>query len=195
MSLVTEYLEGLNLVLSPEDRDDLALATGARPDQLAALLQVYPQCPSSLLELLGKVNGTHWQNYGEKEIAVLILGSDIFEYPYYLRSVEQIFEDRQSYNESIRSTYGEYLDEIPEILGEYIDPDIPMGERLCFSHCMNNGGTSMLYIDFSPAPGGVVGQVVRFVHDPDEYKVIASSFDEYLQQQIGMGFAFIADDD
>jgi len=55
---------------------------------------------------------------------------------------------------------------------------------------MNNGGTSVLYIDFTPAPGGVVGQVVRFLHDPDSYAVIAVSFKAYLQGMIDGGFAF-----
>lgn len=193
MSIVAEYLEGLSYVLPPDDRDDLALTTGATPDQLEQLLDAYPLCPSSLLQLLGKINGTHWQTCGDREIAVLILGSDLFQYPYYLRSVEQILEDRQQYNESIRAVYGQYLDQKSEILGKYLDPDINMGERLCFSHCMNNGGTSKLYIDFSPAPGGMVGQVVRFVHDPDEYRVIASSFDEYLRHQMSIDFEFVAE--
>lgn len=193
MSIVAEYLEGLSHVLPPDDRDDLALTTGATPDQLEQLLDAYPLCPPSLLQLLGKINGTHWQTCGDREIAVLILGSDLFQYPYYLRSVEQILEDRQQYNESIRAVYGQYLDQKPEILGKYLDPDINMGERLCFSHCMNNGGTSKLYIDFSPASGGVVGQVVRFVHDPDEYRVIASSFDEYLRYQMSIDFEFVVE--
>lgn len=197
MSIVTEYLEGLNYALSPDDRYDLSLATGAMPDQLEQLLQAYPLCPPSLLQMLGTINGTHWQTYGDREIAVLILGSDLFQYPYYLRSVAQILEERQhdrENNESIRAVYGQYLDENTEILGKYIDPDINMGERLCFSHCMNNGGTSRLYIDFSPAPGGVVGQIVRFVHDPDEYRVIASSFDDYLRYQMKIEFEFVGED-
>ena len=40
---------------------------------------------------------------------------------------------------------------------------------LHFSDCMNNGGTSQLFIDFSPSAIGKVGQVVRFLHDPDEW--------------------------
>ena len=65
-----------------------------------------------------------------------------------------------------------------------------MSKRLCFSHCVNNGGTSMLYLDFDPADGGVSGQVVRYLHDPDSYAVIAPSFDAYLQQLIDGGYAF-----
>jgi len=37
----------------------------------------------------------------------------------------------------------------------------------------------------------VAGQVIRFVHDPDEYRVIAASFDDYLQLQINQEYAFV----
>lgn len=56
---------------------------------------------------------------------------------------------------------------------------------------MNNGGSSQLFIDFSPSERGVKGQIVRFLHDPDEMKVIANSFDEYLQMLIDNKYAFI----
>lgn len=65
---------------------------------------------------------------------------------------------------------------------------------LHFSDCMNNGGTSQLFIDFSPSDKGVKGQIVRFLHDPDEIKVIADSFEEYLQQLIDDGYDFINED-
>ena len=49
---------------------------------------------------------------------------------------------------------------------------------------MNNGGTSKLFIDFSPSASGIKGQIVRFLHDLDEIEVIADSFDEYLEMQM-----------
>ncbi len=60
---------------------------------------------------------------------------------------------------------------------------------------MNNGGTSRLYIDFNPTDEGVHGQIVRFLHDPDEYVVIANSFDEYLQGLIDSGFIFLNEEE
>ena len=48
---------------------------------------------------------------------------------------------------------------------------VPLNDRLCFADCMNNGGTSSLYIDFTPNEAGQVGQVVRYVHDPDSFEV------------------------
>jgi cell wall assembly regulator SMI1 len=63
-----------------------------------------------------------------------------------------------------------------------INPDVLLpGTYLHFSDCMNNGGTPSLYLDFNPTDQGVSGQVICFLHDPDEFKVIANSFDEYLQ--------------
>ena len=65
---------------------------------------------------------------------------------------------------------------------------------LHFSDCMNNAGTSQLFIDFSPSEKGVKGQIVRFLHDPDEIGVVADSFDEYLEELIESGLDFINED-
>ena len=59
---------------------------------------------------------------------------------------------------------------------------------------MNNGGTSQLLIDFSPSVRGVKGQVLRYLHDPDEMGVVADSFDEYLQMLIDEEYDFINED-
>jgi hypothetical protein len=195
MTIVDAYLDGLRNVLSEDQRDDLALATGAPSEQLAALRKAYPACPASLLELLGKINGTYWQTYGDKQIAVLILGSDVYEYPYYLLSAEQMLEEAQKYGDSIADIYGDQVHTDHEMLDPRIDGNIPMRRRLCFSHCMNNGGTSILYVDFNPTRSGVVGQVVRFLHDPDSYVVIANSFDEYLQGLIDGEYEFLLEDE
>jgi len=191
MSIVETYLAGVRNALPPDELKDLSLATGATARQLHALRSAYPQCPDALLELLAQVNGTWWQVYGDSKIAVLILGSDVFEYPYYLMSVEQTIEGgRTGESLSIAKVYGDLLGKLDDLLDPRIDPLVPMGRRLCFSKCMNNGGTSVLYIDFTPAPGGAVAQIVRFLHDPDSFAVIADSFEAYLQGLIDGGFAF-----
>ena len=56
---------------------------------------------------------------------------------------------------------------------------------------MNNGGTSQLYIDFNPTKEGIKGQIIRYVHDPDECKVIAASFGEYLKYLIDNKYEFV----
>ncbi|MBN5050287.1 SMI1/KNR4 family protein [Stenotrophomonas maltophilia] len=195
MNLVERFLSGLIPRLPEDDAPQWAWTEGASEADLQRLRAQWPQVPDSLVELLSRVDGTHFREYPKGEVCVLMLGSDVGDYPYYLRSVVQIFEDQQQWDDSIRSIYEEWLDDEPEILGAGIDADLPMSRRLCFSHCMNNGGTSMLYLDFDPAPGGSVGQVVRYLHDPDSYAVIAPSFDAYLQQLIDRDYAFINEDE
>lgn len=191
MNLVERFLSGLIPRLPEDEAPQWAWTEGASEVDLQRLRAQWPQVPDSLQELLSRVDGTHYREYPKGEVCVLMLGSDVGDYPYYLRSIGQIFEDQQQWDDSIRSIYEEWLDEEPEILGAGIDGDLPMNRRLCFSHCMNNGGTSMLYLDFDPAPGGSVGQVVRYLHDPDSYAVIAPSFDAYLQQLIDRNYSFI----
>ncbi|WP_223482066.1 SMI1/KNR4 family protein [Stenotrophomonas sp. OVS01A] len=191
MNLVDRFLSGLIPRLPEEDAPQWAWTEGASEADLQRLRAQWPQVPDSLVELLSRVDGTHFRDYPKGEVCVLMLGSDVGDYPYYLRSIAQIFEDQQQWDDSIRSIYEEWLEEEPEILGAGIDADLPMSRRLCFSHCMNNGGTSMLYLDFDPAPGGSVGQVVRYLHDPDSYAVIAPSFDAYLQQLIDRDYSFL----
>lgn len=197
MSLVDRFLSGLVPRLPEDDARMWAWVEGASAADLQRLRERWPQVPESLLALLARVDGTHFRAYPGGEVVVLMLGSDVEEgnYPYYLRSVDQMLEDSAQWDDSIRSIYEEWLEEDPEILGDGIDADLPMGKRLCFSHCMNNGGSSMLYLDFDPAPGGTVGQVVRYLHDPDSYRVIAPSFDAYLQQLIENDYAFIDEEE
>jgi len=191
MNLVDRFLSGLIPRLPEDDAPQWAWTEGASEADLQRLRAQWPQVPGSLVELLSRVDGTHFRDYPKGEVCVLMLGSDVGDYPYYLRSIAQIFEDQQHWDDSIRSIYEEWLEEDPEILGAGIDADLPMSRRLCFSHCMNNGGTSMLYLDFDPAPGGSVGQVVRYLHDPDSYAVIAPSFDAYLQELIDRDYSFL----
>jgi len=191
MNLVERFLSGLIPRLPQDDAPQWAWTEGASEADLQRLRAQWPQVPDSLVELLSRVDGTHYRQYPKGEVCVLMLGSDVGDYPYYLRSVAQIFEDQRQWDDSIRSIYEEWLDDEPDILGEGIDADLPINRRLCFSHCMNNGGTSMLYLDFDPAPGGSVGQVVRYLHDSDSYAVIAPSFDAYLQQLIDRDYDFI----
>lgn len=189
-AIVDQYLKGLKERLSKEDKDQLSYTSGASSKQLDLLKERFPDCPDGLIYLLSQINGTYWQSYGDKEVSILVLGSDVFEYPYYLKSVEQILEP-PLYDRSINQIYKEYLSEMPDLIGEGIDPDVNIGQWLCFSDCMNNGGTSQLYIDFDPGPGGTKGQIVRYLHDPDSFKVIARNFDEYLQKLMEYDYNFI----
>lgn len=165
---------------------------GASKEDLENLRVLYPDIPDSLLQLLEIIDGTYWRKYGEEEVALFFLGSDMHEYPYYLLSAQQMMDQEEDFRE-----WGDYL-----INREY--GDIPVDEGICddfdklcwlhFSDCMNNGGTSQLFIDFSPSKKGKKGQVVRYLHDPDELVIVANSFDEYLQMLMEEEYDFITED-
>lgn len=166
---------------------------GAGKTDVEKLQEAFPGIPEGLVDLLKYVDGTYWRTYVDEEIAFFFLGSDLAEYPYYLLSSKEMIDNRH-----IAHTY--YADYIErkyndvEIDNRITDQSTDL-KWLHFSDCMNNGGTSQLFVDFSPSKNGKIGQIVRFVHDPDEFLVIADSFEEYLQQLINTGYNFINEDD
>lgn len=169
-----------------------SVVQGADQENLDKLLEFYPDAPESLIELLRLVDGTYYREYPADKVCLLFLGSDYEGYPYYLLSAKQMVETKDNFAE-----WGDYL-----INREY--DDIPVDEGICddmdklnflhFSDCVNNGGTSQLFIDFSPSAKGKKGQVLRYLHDPDEMVVVADSFDAYLQMLIEQDYAFIDED-
>lgn len=195
MDLINNFLKGLRSALSTDELKELNKACGATKEDIATLRAEYPNCPESLICLLENIDGTYWRKYGDTKIAVCILGSGVEEdtYPYYLLSAQQMLES--SKEEEDISYLLEYQDD-----EEAVDPKINQegllpGKYLHFSDCMNNGGTSRLYIDFNPSDKGVSGQIIRFIHDPDEYEVVADSFDEYLQNLIDGGFIYLENEE
>lgn len=168
------------------------IKVGATEENIQKIKEEFPETPDSLIELLKIVDGTYHREYQGEKIAFYFLGSDVMGYPYYLLSSSQILENKKD---------GYYL------FGGYIDggyEDVEVDEKITddsekikwlhFSDCMNNGGTSKLFIDFSPSEKGKKGQIVRYLHDPDEIEVIADSFDEYLEKLIEHGLDFINED-
>ncbi|MFJ6210393.1 SMI1/KNR4 family protein [Lysinibacillus sp. NPDC092081] len=195
MDLVNKFLNGLRAALSTDELEELNTACGATKEDIDTLRSEYPNCPESLICLLENIDGTYWRKYGENKIAVCILGSDVEEgkYPYYLLSTQQMLES--SKEEEDISYLLEYQDD-----EEAVDPKINsegflLGTYIRFSDCMNNGGSSRLYIDFNPSDEGEYGQIIRFLHDLDQYEVIANSFDEYLQDLIDGGYIFLENEE
>ena len=176
------------------DLNDLNQLTGASESDIGRLKEAYPSCPELLIEMLKYVNGTYWRAIpnSDREAAVAVLASMDYRYPHYLLSVDQIIADRAN-EESLVDAYGDDIADLMEI-DPRIDPSVPEGEWLHFTDCVNNGGTSRLYIDFSPAADGTKGQIIEYVHDPDEYTVIAESFDEYIQEIMDLDFPFIEEE-
>lgn len=195
--LVHAYYDGLKEAYYREDGQEpwdcfSSVAQGASQEDIDWLLKFYPDAPESLIELLKLVDGTYFRVYGQEQVLLYALGSDVEEYPYYLLSARQIVDTKDQFRQ-----WGDYL-----IDREY--DDIPVDEGVCddmdklnflhFSDCCNNGGTSQLFIDFSPSAKGKKGQVLRYLHDPDELVVVADSFDEYLQMLMDNKYDFINED-
>lgn len=162
---------------------------GAAEENIQKLKELYPEIPEALIDLLKYVDGTYWREYNGEKIAFYFLGSDMEEYPYYLLSSGEIIENHdlaaRYYKDYIERAY----DEVD--IDEKITGTVKGLKWLHFSDCMNNGGTSQLFIDFSPSEKGTTGQIVRFVHDPDEFSVIAGSFEDYLKMLMDKGYDFI----
>ena len=70
------------------------LAQGASQEDIDKLLEVYPDAPESLIELLKLVDGTYFREYPGGKVLFLFLGSDYEGYPYYLLSARQMVETR-----------------------------------------------------------------------------------------------------
>lgn len=92
MDLVNKFLNGLKAALSTADLEALNKAYGATKGDIDILRTKYPNCPESLISLLENIDGTYWRKYGENEVTVCILGSDVEEYPYYLLSTQEMIE-------------------------------------------------------------------------------------------------------
>lgn len=197
--IVRRYIEGLeqaylNNGSENKWREFVNVKEGASSENIARIKELFPDVPESLLELLEYADGTYFRKYGNITIRLYFLGSELEEYPYYLLSSEEIVENKSLAQE----WYSDYVNR------EFDPDDIPVDDRIIddagkmkwlhFSDCMNNGGSSQLFIDFSPSESGTIGQIVMFVHDSDRIEVIANSFDEYLEKMIKWEFNFIVDE-
>jgi len=197
MNIAQKYVDGLKKAYyenggEKEWKHFETVKRGASKEALARLRSIYSDIPNSLLQLLEIVDGTYWRKYEEGDVTLFFLGSDMEEYPYYLLSAQQMIDTKDDFR-----AWGDYL-----ITREFDDVPVDSGvcddfDKLCwlhFSDCMNNGGTSQLFIDFSPSAKGKKGQILRYLHDPDELVIVADSFDEYLQRLMDDGYNFITED-
>jgi len=197
MNTVEKYLLGLKKAYLDNNAKEAwehfeKIKHGATKDDIEKLKNVYPDIPDELISLLEYVDGTYWREYAGEKIILYFLGSDVEEYPYYLLSSKEMME-----NENIAvKYYSDYIERKYEVaMDEKITNKIVSLKWLHFSDCMNNGGTSQLFIDFSPSEKGKKGQVVRFLHDPDEFCVITDSFEDYLKMLMDSEYDFIHEDE
>ncbi len=197
MNIAQKYVDGLKKAYYENGGEKQwnnfeKIMHGASKEDIEKLQVLYPDIPNSLLQLLEIVDGTYWRKYAEEKVTLFFLGSDMEEYPYFLLSAQQMMDTKNDFQ-----TWGDYL-----INREFDDIQVDEGicddlDKLCwlhFSDCMNNGGTSQLFIDFSPSTEGKKGQVLRYLHDPDELVIVADSFDAYLQMLMDREYDFITED-
>ena len=154
----------------------LSTKKGISDSDKERLYSIYPNVPNSLIKLLEYTDGSN----------IYFLGSDVDNgtYPYYLLSAKEIIDDKGVAKNNFSDFIDRSLEEVK--VSDKITRDASNANWLHFADCMNNGGTSQLFIDFSGN-----GQIIRYLHDPDSLEVIANSFDEYLDKIIANGCAFV----
>ena len=223
MNLAEKYIHELKEnYLKHGGKDEWAhfeqVKQGAKDEHIAQVKEEFPLVPDSLLQLLAYADGTYHRRYEGEKISLYFLGSDVEGYPYYLCSCEQILESKDiakkmsHYIDRDEENYEYDEDEDDDDDNEDVDDDddydyddeeevddkitttSESAKWLLFSECMNNGGTSKLFIDFTPSDTGKVGQIVRYLHDPDTLIVIADSFDDYLLMIMDKDYDFINED-
>ena len=197
MKIIEEYINGLKKAYFNNNAKEIwenfeSVIHGASKEDISKLKEVYSNIPDTLVQLLQFVDGTYWREYEGKKLTFYFFGSDIEGYPYYLLSANQIIKNKYHAFRIHADCINRKFDDFVKVDEKIIDNANEM-KWLHFSDCMDNG-SSQLFIDFSPSKKGVIGQIVRFVHDPDEFQVIANSFDEYLQILIDSEYDFINED-
>lgn len=103
--------------------------------------------------------------------------------------VEMDFADFISVEEAIRTH--EAMAKREASYERYLQPD-PRDERIrdgWFHHgwlpfADFGGGTLTLFSDMSPSGSGKTGQIIGFVHDPDEMVYVAPGFAELLEASL-----------
>lgn len=197
--LARRYIDGLQEAHQDMDEEGqweafAAAAHGVSEGDLSALKTLYPELPAGLEALLRFADGTCRREYraGEK-IFLTFLGSDLEEFPYYLLSARQMAEAGGGLRRWIAPFIRREYEDIP--VDETITRDLETLRWLPFAVCRNDGGSSRLFLDFSPSESGKSGQVVRWLHDPDRLAVIADSFDGYLELLMEHEYDFVLGDD
>lgn len=196
-TLAAQYLAGLKEAYIDNNAQETwehfeTIKHGAAKENLDTLKDLYPEIPDVLIELLEYVDGTYFRKYAEEKVLLYFLGSDVEEYPYYLLSSQEMIGNQHIGVKYYSDFIVREFDEVE--MDDKITDKVDGLKWLHFSDCMNNGGTSQIFVDFSPSPKGKSGQVIRFLHDPDSFIVIADNFEDYLKNLMNNEYDFIDED-
>lgn len=108
---VNNYIEGLKKAYYSNNNSEEwdyfeKIKHGASLENILKIKTLYPSIPESLLNLLEYVDGTYFTEYANEKIAFYFLGSDIYEYPYYLLSSLEMIENKNK----IIEYYTDYIE-------------------------------------------------------------------------------------
>lgn len=99
--------------------------------------------------------------------------------PFYLFSVDEIIEEKDSYynDDELMSDY--YDDDEMSELDERIKPYLRNKNWIPFATLA--GGSLYLLLDYDPTTKGSKGQIISYIHDPDFVYFVADNFTELLE--------------
>ena len=98
-----EYIKALEKAYYDNDLTEewdtlMNAAVGITEEQKRQLYAVFPEFPKTLMDILERIDGTYYRNYGGYESTDYFFGSDVDngEYPYHLHSFEDIMRDKDN---------------------------------------------------------------------------------------------------
>jgi len=173
----------------PEDIDKLATKTGINPSKALREMWLYS-------------NGSDVQPWffsdGEESREFLneVLTNGLSDSVFYFYSVKSSLKWWKLFREVDEANPGDWTYE-PARYRPRLDPRVAtqlVRHRQRLPIAGELLGSGELEIDAYPSPLGKYGQVLEFVHDPDDLWYVAASFEEFLDQSIACMEQSIAKD-
>lgn len=186
MNFIDTYIEGVNSKYHESEKKILESIESASEKEINFLASAYPNMPIELIELLKRINGSRSLPFFPTD------SEDSIAYDFC--SIERMLAHAQHdtswinlyWDEDSEFDKEDILDD-DELFAEEINPEALCKDWLLFA----DNGNSRLFIDFNPSDDGTMGQVVRYIHDPDMYDVVADNFSTYLQMIIDSDFEYL----
>lgn len=200
MSIVQRYLAHIEQRYINSDYADywqnfIRHAKGADERRIQQLRNTFPLIPASLIELLRFCDGSKNDEYLDGYLFGYPLWDpyDKFEHfdsACYLNSSDEMLNngmlnDLKLYiNGDVVPPWGRDIDDKVTDKAEELN-------WLYFAAVSSQDKPADLFIDFSPSEKGSVGQVFVYFYYDEEIRVLADSFDAYLQGLMAANFPFI----
>ena len=183
--LVCNNFEDLEIDDPKEERiyEEYMLVKGATDKQIEAFEQKFGiKMPEDMKELYRYKNGSQW--------FYLLFPNDKYgrDFSYRLLSLEEIEEQKEYFqNKDVLLTefYSHEDDSTKKLLEEMKDSRIKpyLHNKMWFPFAEASGGISLM-MDFAPSDDGVYGQIICYIHDPDEITYVAKTITEIMDDTI-----------